>query len=287
MDENATSANQQTNSYVIDAENAAEMARLMLQDHMLTQAMGGLFPEQINLTETRRVLDIACGPGGWLLEVMKQYPHMQGVGIDISQLMMEYATGAAQREKLQNVYFRVMDASRTLDFPDNSFDLVNGRILAGFLSTQQWPPLLAECYRITKPGGILRLTEAEWGITNSTAYDRMTGLMIKAGLQSGHAFSPGGRTVGTTAMLRRLMLQAGYQVLGQKASALDYSAGTQAHKSNVHNFQVFYKLAQPFLAQMEVATQEELDHLYAQMEVEMLAEDFCAVDYYLTVWGHK
>jgi hypothetical protein len=39
--------------------------------------------------------------------------------------------------------------------------------------------------------------------------------------------------------------------------------------------------------QTQVATQEELENLYAQMEEETQAEDFCAIDYYHTVWGYK
>src|SRR5712691_6950298 len=36
--------------YVLPAENAAEMARLMLLDHLLTQAVGGPLPEQSDLS---------------------------------------------------------------------------------------------------------------------------------------------------------------------------------------------------------------------------------------------
>src|SRR5712691_6343042 len=36
--------------YALDAENAAEMARLMVQDRVLTAAMGGVLPEQTTLT---------------------------------------------------------------------------------------------------------------------------------------------------------------------------------------------------------------------------------------------
>ncbi|QBD79718.1 class I SAM-dependent methyltransferase [Ktedonosporobacter rubrisoli] len=287
MNENTTSANQQTNSYVIDAENAAEMARLNVQDKLITRAMGGLFPEQINLTETRRLLDIACGPGGWLLEVMKQYPHMQGVGIDISQLMMEYATGAAQREKLQNVYFRVMDATQSLDFPDQTFDLVNGRILTGFLSTNGWPSLLQECWRITRPGGSIRLTEPEYGFTNSAALDALTGMMAQALQRTNHSFSPHGRTFGTTPMLRLLIQQAGYQEIQHKAHVIDYSAGAELHKSNVQNLLIVYKLLQPFLVKAGITTTEEAERLYEQMIEDLQRPDFCGIDFYLTVWGHK
>lgn len=273
--------------YIIDAENAAEMARLMVQDQVITQAMGGPLPEQADLSGIFQVLDIACGPGGWLFDVASQYPHMQVVGIDISQLMVEYASSIAASQQLSNVSFRLMDVTRPLDFPDHTFDLVNARLLLGVLLKEQWPALLAECFRLLKPGGILRLTEAEWGFTNSPAYDTCMRLAILSAYRSGHSFSPRGRTCGMTHMLRRLMQEAGYQVLGQQAHAVDYSVETAAHQSNVQNALVFYKLIQPFLVQMQVATQEELDQLYAQVEQEVQADDFCAIDYYLTVWGRK
>ena len=83
------------------------------------------------------------------------------------------------------------------------------------------------------------------------------------------------------------MRRAGYQNIQHQAHAIDYSAGSEIHESNVQNIQVFYKLIQPFFVQTQVATEEELQRLYEQMEEDMQAEDFCAIDYYLTVWGRK
>ncbi|MBV9706250.1 MAG: class I SAM-dependent methyltransferase, partial [Chloroflexi bacterium] len=56
------SGSQADNTYVINSADAAEMARLMRQDQLVTQGMGGLFPEGIDLTDVHRMLDIACGP---------------------------------------------------------------------------------------------------------------------------------------------------------------------------------------------------------------------------------
>ncbi|GHP00378.1 hypothetical protein KSF_104250 [Reticulibacter mediterranei] len=53
------------NRYFIDTESAAEMARLLQQERLLTRAMGSLFPSDLDPTHLHRVLDIACGPGGW------------------------------------------------------------------------------------------------------------------------------------------------------------------------------------------------------------------------------
>src|SRR5690348_12671100 len=61
------------NTYILDAESAAEMARLMRQDQLVTAGMGGIFPENIDLSGIQRVIDLACGPGGWPLEVAYTY----------------------------------------------------------------------------------------------------------------------------------------------------------------------------------------------------------------------
>ena len=117
----STSPSQSNHPYFIEAENAAEMARLMHQDRLLTKSMGGLFPEQLNLSHVTTVLDVACGPGGWILDVARTYPKMEAVGIDISTTMTGYATAQARMQDLSNAKFQVMDALKPLEFPDNSF----------------------------------------------------------------------------------------------------------------------------------------------------------------------
>ncbi|WP_165423070.1 hypothetical protein [Ktedonosporobacter rubrisoli] len=54
---------EQSSSYVTDAENMAEMARLIKQARQVTQCMG-LLPQEI--PEPTSVLDLGCGPGSGL-----------------------------------------------------------------------------------------------------------------------------------------------------------------------------------------------------------------------------
>src|SRR5438067_603028 len=150
-------SSQSESTYVIDAENAAEMARLTNQSRLVTKAMGGLFPEGLDLSHIHRVLDIACGPGGWVLDVARAHPDKQVIGVDISQLMTEYASSQAWVQGVNNVSFKVMNVLELLDFPDNSFGLVNARMIAAFMPTTAWPKLLQECLRITRPGGVTSL----------------------------------------------------------------------------------------------------------------------------------
>ncbi|HVB61622.1 MAG TPA: class I SAM-dependent methyltransferase, partial [Ktedonobacteraceae bacterium] len=123
--------NQQEHTYVFDPENVAEMARLVNQAQLVTQCLGGLLPEEIDLTNMHDVLDIACGPGGWVLDVARDYSSMRVTGVDISAMTTEFARYLARERELNNAQFKIMNVLKPLEFPDNSFDIVNARLLVG------------------------------------------------------------------------------------------------------------------------------------------------------------
>src|ERR1700694_1692344 len=192
------------NTYFIH-EGGTELARLVELDRALSKGFGGLFPEHADASEFlspfHRVLDVACGSGGWLLELAQLSPHLQVEGIDIDPRMTSYAESLARAGGLDNASFRVMNALEPLDYPDNYFDLVNGRFLSIFPATA-WPDLLQELARITRPGGIIRLTEEEdESVTTSPAFEHLTAIFLQALKRSGKAFSPSGRTIGVTPLL--------------------------------------------------------------------------------------
>src|SRR5207248_464208 len=117
-------------------KNKQEFARLTIQGQMFTTAMGGVLSEQPDPALFHHVLDVGCGPGGWIMEAAQTYPMMSFVGIDISLRMIEYARTQAKAHQVSDrVEFRVMDALRLLEFPVASFDLVNLRGGASFLRT--------------------------------------------------------------------------------------------------------------------------------------------------------
>ncbi|MBV9229850.1 MAG: class I SAM-dependent methyltransferase, partial [Chloroflexi bacterium] len=103
------------------------MTRQKIQDQMLTAGMGGVLPEQEDLSKIRRVLDVGCGTGCWLIEMAKAYPNLSLlIGVDVSKRMIEYAHAQAEAEGVSDrVSFHVMDALLVLEFPDQYFDLVN------------------------------------------------------------------------------------------------------------------------------------------------------------------
>jgi SAM-dependent methyltransferase len=278
------------NAYVIDAENGAELGRLMRLDESLTGCMGGLFPEHPDLDRVRNTLDVACGPGAWANEMAYQYQDMQVTGIAISAIMVRYAQEMAHVQRLDNAHFQVMDATTPLDFPDDHFDLVNARFISGFMLRDDWRPVVKEFARVCRPGGTIRLVELEgWGISNSFALEKLNHLSTRAAYQTGRALSPYPQTAsnGITAMLATFLREAGCQEIQMKAHVLDFSAGAPGYFSQYENYKVLGKLIQPFLVKAGVATQEDLDELYERMLADMLSDSFRGLFSFLSVWGRK
>ncbi|MHB8600117.1 MAG: class I SAM-dependent methyltransferase [Ktedonobacteraceae bacterium] len=274
-------------TYAIDAENAAEMARLMGQDRLLTKAMAGLFPADAEPSTMNNILDIASGPGGWVLDVASANPHIAVTGVDISHLMVAYAQSQAQVRGVDNAYFKIMNVLEPLGFADNTFDLVNVRFISAFMHTTAWSVLVQECMRILKPGGILHLTDFELPLSNSSAFEKLMGLAIRSFQMSKLSFSPEGRNVGITFMLGRFLRNAQFEHIQHQAYVVEFSQGTENYMAMYQNWMIASKLVQPYLVKLGLGTQEELERLYQQMLIEMVAEDFCAVWYFMSAWGRK
>ena len=274
------------NTYIL-GDSSAEMTRLIEQDRHFTASMGGLLAERADVSTLHRVLDVGCGPGGWILELAQAYPHIEAVGIDISERMIDYANIQAHASGLDNASFRVMNALEPLDFPDESFDLVNARFIEGFIPAAAWPAVLQEFFRLTRRGGTIRLTDCEWGMTNSFAYQKLLGISIQAMQRAGLSHSPDGRNYAITPLLSRFLQDTGCINIHERPHSMDFSTGTPAHLGSYQDFSIGYQLMQPFQVAMGVTTQEEVEKLHQQLTVEMLAPDFRGIMYFLTAWGEK
>jgi ubiquinone/menaquinone biosynthesis C-methylase UbiE len=281
-----TDPHQESNIYFIDPESGAEMARLTNQDHIVTKYMGGLFSEIDDLSTIQRVLDVACGPGGWAQEVAFNYPNMQVVGFDISNAMVKYARAQASVQGLDNATFHVMDLQKPWDFPDQSFDFVTSRFIT-FLPAQVWRHLAQEIGRITRPGGYIRLTETEWWcLSTSPALEELNNMIVRSiKLQGG--FSTTGRFTGVLPMLGQLLQEAGCSEVNYKTYTIDHSYGTEAYESFRRDAEVIFKLAQPQMLALNLATQAELDKLYDEMLIQMRQETFRGLMLIVSAYGQK
>lgn len=271
--------------FVQDKEKREELRRLMIQGHMLTTAMGGPLPEQPEPTVFRNVLDMACGPGDWVIDAAEAYPGMSLTGIDISQLMISYASEQAGMRRLTDrVSFRVMDVLEALDFPNESFDLVNLRLGVSFMRTWDWPKLLNECWRILRPGGTLRLTDSvATQESSSAAVAELFEMFMYALFQSGHLFAH--ENTGLTAHLARLLTQRGYQQVQTKSYALEFRAGTPEGQAYYEDLAHFHTI-RPFLQKWGIRS-EDFERVYPQALHDAQQSDFWLIWHLLSAWGIK
>jgi len=275
-----------SNSYIIDFGGGAELARLIILYYILEEAMGGLFPDE--KPSYVDVLDIACGPGMWALEVARAHPEMNVLGVDINKPMIDYAKAHAAVRGLENIHFQVMDVTQPLQFPDASFDFVNARFIESFMLKEMWPAVIQEFVRITRPGGTVRLTACDDpGTTNSLAFERYKTLFIQAAHQEGRLLHPLGLHGGVTPLLSQFLRKAGCQHLREQPHVLNFSSHTRFHHRMTENFRMFFVLGQPWLLKTGIVQQAELDVLYEQMVQEMMQPDFHGLLYFLSAWGQK
>src|SRR5262249_51416513 len=87
--------------FVQNRSNLEEIARLEVQDKMITTGMGGVLPELADPTSLRSILDVGCGPGGWLIETARTYPTIKKlIGADISDKILAHARARAEQGQL-------------------------------------------------------------------------------------------------------------------------------------------------------------------------------------------
>ena len=272
--------------FVEDRTNKEELIRLQLQDHLLTVGMGGVLPEQSDPTIFKRMLDVGCGTGGWLIETAKQYPEINElVGVDISSKMIEYAREQAERGGIADrVKFHVMDALRMLEFPENFFDLVNERIDGSFLRTWDWPKFLLECQRVTQPGGVIRVTECNLPETTSPAVNRFYNLLLESFYRSGHFFTFDRCSV--IDELPHLLHQYGAENVQTRLHKLDYHANTLEGQSFAENVKLGFRTLRPFFSKWSQLP-SDYDSILPQALQEMQQPGFVATWTLLTAWGVK
>lgn len=280
------SKSEQASTYFVqDRHDKEELARLALQDEMITTAMGGVLSEQADPTILRWVLDVGCGTGGWAIEAAKNTPLMELAGIDISQTMITHAQERARAAQVADrVEFIVMDALRPLAFPSASFDLVNQRMGGSFVRKWDWPDLLAEFQRVCKPGGIIRLTEANIGRsrTHSPALEHLNDLLPEAFFNAGHYFRH--QDDGLTGELVPLMKRCGLGTIQRREQVLTFEAGTTQGRHIAQDLQSLFRTLRPFLEKWTRLPQDYED-LYQQVLMELQQPDFVFAWTYVTVWA--
>ena len=108
------------------------------------------------------VLDVACGTGEMLENIVALNPDGKNIGIDLSPDMLTKA-----REKLNKAAkgnFELHEGSvLKLDFPENSFDILINNYMVDLMPLETFDTIANEFFSVLKPNGIIVISTFSFG----------------------------------------------------------------------------------------------------------------------------
>lgn len=248
--------------YFANQEDMRELVRLLKQGQMLTETAGGVLPEQDDLGRFHDLLDLACGPGEWAMTLSQASPLLHIVGVDLSNQMIAYAQSRVTAANNQHVQFQVADLSQgQLAFPDECFDLINTRLLIGFMKHDRWPLLLSECFRLLRPGGIIRTTEYLNITSNDPTIQRSDWVALEAWRRAGRAWTSGPETTGFEERMPALLGEAGFIEISSRTFDINFGIDSPYHEFLLENFAEVHRLSITFLTQLSLGSEQDIEEL--------------------------
>ncbi len=257
-------------------EISDEVKRMLRLDRLLCEELRGPLPREIEMRRVRKVLDVACGPGGWVHEMATRYPRIQISGIDNNPYYISQArliTGG-----MRNVNFQVQDMvqmGQVPPFQPHSFDLIHLRFVAAEVHFQQFAGLIETLKRLSKPGGVIVWREAELPLTSSPALDTLEGALLSALQHAGRSFAPGySLTAGIAVWMRFWLRRAGFCNVRDLSRQIDVGYGSRAHGTFCEQVLQFALQIRPLVLQMEVMTEHDYDVAIRRLGDEIVDKHF-------------
>ncbi|GHO56087.1 class I SAM-dependent methyltransferase [Ktedonobacter robiniae] len=269
-----------------------EWRRRSQQARMLMQHFRAPLPEQPEGFPMKRVLDLAIDPNGeWLRHLAAHAPGTECIGLTSQESIARQSSFFAAVQGCHNVSAQVWPLTRPLPFPEKSIDLISGHFLHAILPEYAWPLLLEDCFRLLRPGGVLRLLECVQGESTSAAagtlyatYRQQMNKLRAAARPS----APGTQTI-RFARPERLpirMERTGFVAIEQQESLLDFSAGTPFHGTLLEQADDFFQLLEP-ICTAHSCSREAYQQVYHEMQLELLEPTFRGYWHLRTTWGYK
>ena len=146
---------------------------------VLGQTVVSFFRDTYPERKPLRILDLGCAIGNSTVPWAQAFPEAEVHGVEVGAPCLRYAHARANAMGVA-VHFHQQNAE-SLNFPDESFDIVTSCILLHETSVPALANILRECRRVLKPGGImmhqdgsltsswepLRAFLADWEVSNN------------------------------------------------------------------------------------------------------------------------
>ena len=265
----------QNPQYPIDPGNANEGYRLSLQDGLLNN----LFPLLPDGTqEPTSVLDLACGTGGWLRDVIQRYPQARCVGLDKSTLLLDHAQSVAKKQRLTIEYKRGDMFDMEAILKGAHFDFIHMRCATWFLGPRVQEMLLI-CQQMLLPGGTFCLIDFRHPFrSNSDAMRRFTGYFMDAMQKRGTTYASIDEVAQIFSMLHLDSIQ-------RTPFSLDISTGVEGREGFVSDLRNVFVVFKSMM--LDVLGEEEYENIASEALHDLDAPGFELFGDALMISGQK
>lgn len=113
------------------------------------------------LSKPQTILDVGCGGGHFAIQLAKQFPQSQVIGIDISTQAIEFAKQRLQETSLKNIKFENTPSAQ-FAFPTDSFDIVTSTLVCHHLNDDELIEFLKDSYQIAKQAVVINDLHRHW-----------------------------------------------------------------------------------------------------------------------------
>lgn len=266
------------------------VSALQFQHKLFLREMGNaLLPPEIPLNDLRVVMDYVCGPGAWCIDLSKKYPEKQIYGLDSNYKLLAMARDNAHQAYADNIDFRAVNRTPPLLFDDETFDLIRIQNGTAAFTLDEWALVMAEMYRLLKPGGWLHLLDFEMGPTSQPALDRVLTLLGQIMQKMDRNISPNGMLplngciLGPQRLARQSFVDIQYRFYPVDLGGWNNPIGRAYLASVVVKPEMIIRLA----VEGGFGSEEELRPLLREMQRELQQIGFCGAGMLLSTFGRK
>jgi SAM-dependent methyltransferase len=103
---------------------------------------------------------VGTGTGIWPIDMATLFPQAHILGVDVTCSSLPHPLPT-------NCLFCQANILQGLPFPDQQFDFTHQRLLVAAIPTANWPGVVRELIRVTRPGGWIELLEIGETIQNA------------------------------------------------------------------------------------------------------------------------
>ncbi|CEI90913.1 hypothetical protein RMCBS344292_05222 [Rhizopus microsporus] len=252
--------NEESSTYWLPKDDEEQM-RLTGQHYAFKSLYGGnVLPSVTKALDFEKgitVLDVGCGSGVWIMDMVQDYPNCAYHGCDI-------ADAIHKNVNVNQFTFTYGNVVKGLPYEDNVFDFVHMRFFVLALrEEEEWPAAISEIIRVTKPGGMIQMSEIGFELPEDSS-----NLFYKVGVAIRDTCAARGQNAYIGTELNNMLVKHNnIEIVQSEDRICDMSSGTPAAKRLTWNALESVRSMKPVMGPlMGISTMEELDQFLKELK---------------------